>query len=117
MLGGAAVAAAGAGAGGLDLALQHPKLKTARHEPIWGRPTGSNRVIRGGNWNNNANNCRSANRNSNNPANRKNNLGFLIILAPTQPEPLTALRLTRLPSRPQSVVFRGKEQWTKARCE
>ena len=42
----------------------------------WG-PTGSNRVIRGGNWNNwnnNARNCRSANRNNNNPDNRNNEL-------------------------------------------
>ena len=31
---------------------------------------------RGGNWNNNANNCRSANRNRNNPDNRNNNNGF-----------------------------------------
>jgi RNA-directed DNA polymerase len=38
--------------------------------------TGSNRVIRGGNWNNNAQNCRSANRNNNNPDNTNNNIGF-----------------------------------------
>lgn len=37
---------------------------------------GSNRVIRGGNWNNNAQNCRSANRNNNNPNNSNNNIGF-----------------------------------------
>ncbi|MBD3335741.1 MAG: SUMF1/EgtB/PvdO family nonheme iron enzyme [Candidatus Eisenbacteria bacterium] len=37
---------------------------------------GSNRVIRGGNWNNNAQNCRSANRNNNNPGNSNNNIGF-----------------------------------------
>jgi hypothetical protein len=36
---------------------------------------GSNRVLRGGNWNNNANNCRVANRNNNNPSNT-NNIGF-----------------------------------------
>ncbi|HXK50864.1 MAG TPA: SUMF1/EgtB/PvdO family nonheme iron enzyme [Clostridiales bacterium] len=38
--------------------------------------TGSNRVKRGGNWNNNANNCRVANRNNNNPNNSNNNIGF-----------------------------------------
>ena len=38
--------------------------------------TGSNRVIRGGNLNNNAQNCRSANRNNNNPDNSNNNIGF-----------------------------------------
>jgi len=37
---------------------------------------GSNRVNRGGSWNNNARNVRVANRNNNNPDNRNNNLGF-----------------------------------------
>ncbi len=36
----------------------------------------SNRVLRGGNWNNNANNTRCANRNNNNPDNANNNIGF-----------------------------------------
>lgn len=40
------------------------------------KASGSNRVQRGGSWNNNANNCRSANRNNNNPSNRNNNIGF-----------------------------------------
>lgn len=39
---------------------------------------GSNRVLRGGSWNNNANNCRSANRNNNNPDNYNNNNGFRV---------------------------------------
>jgi hypothetical protein len=38
--------------------------------------SGSNRVKRGGSWNNNANNVRSANRNNNIPDNSNNNLGF-----------------------------------------
>ncbi len=38
--------------------------------------TGADRVIRGGSWNNNARNCRSAYRNRNRPDNRNNNLGF-----------------------------------------
>lgn len=41
-----------------------------------GAASGSNRVKRGGSWNNNARNCRSANRNNNDPSNRNNNLGF-----------------------------------------
>jgi formylglycine-generating enzyme required for sulfatase activity len=45
-------------------------------------PQGSNRVNRGGSWNNDAANCRSANRNRNNPGNRNNNLGFRLALAP-----------------------------------
>ena len=34
---------------------------------------------RGGNWNNNANNCRVANRNNNSPGNENNNLGFRLV--------------------------------------
>lgn len=40
---------------------------------------GSNRVIRGGSWNNNAVNCRSANRNRRTPDNRNDNLGFRLV--------------------------------------
>ena len=47
-----------------------------------GAYSGSNRVNRGGSWNNNARNCRSANRNNNNPDNRNNNIGFRIVLSP-----------------------------------
>lgn len=36
----------------------------------------SNRVLRGGAWNNNADNCRVANRNNDNPGNRNDNNGF-----------------------------------------
>ena len=42
--------------------------------------SGSNRVLRGGSWNNNARNCRVSNRNNNNPDNRNNNNGFRLAL-------------------------------------
>ncbi|MBR0224929.1 MAG: SUMF1/EgtB/PvdO family nonheme iron enzyme [Thermoguttaceae bacterium] len=45
------------------------------------RSNASNRVNRGGSWNNNARNCRSANRNWNTPDNRNNNLGFRFLLS------------------------------------
>jgi hypothetical protein len=37
-------------------------------------------VNRGGSWNNNAENCRAANRNNNTPTNRNNNIGFRLAL-------------------------------------
>ena len=37
---------------------------------------------RGGSWNNNGQNCRSANRNRNEPSNENNNLGFRLAAAP-----------------------------------
>ncbi|MBF0229447.1 MAG: SUMF1/EgtB/PvdO family nonheme iron enzyme [Desulfamplus sp.] len=43
---------------------------------------GSNRVKRGGSWNNSAENCRSANRNNNTPDNRNDNNGFRLVLSP-----------------------------------
>ncbi len=43
-----------------------------------------NRVNRGGSWNNNGQNLRSANRDRNNPTNRNNNLGFRLL----RPSPL-----------------------------
>ena len=46
----------------------------------WTNLKGSNRVNRGGSWNNEAANCRSANRNRNAPSNRDNNLGFRVAL-------------------------------------
>jgi hypothetical protein len=37
-------------------------------------------VNRGGSWNNNANNCKVANRNNNNPGNSNNNIGFRLVV-------------------------------------
>ncbi|MFN0107751.1 MAG: formylglycine-generating enzyme family protein [Blastocatellia bacterium] len=39
------------------------------------------RVVRGGSWNNNQDNCRSANRNRNEPGNRNNNIGFRVVVS------------------------------------
>lgn len=40
---------------------------------------GSNRVIRGGSWNNDAQNLRAGNRNNNGPGNRNNNVGLRLV--------------------------------------
>ncbi|WP_139183545.1 formylglycine-generating enzyme family protein [Algoriphagus alkaliphilus] len=41
----------------------------------------SNRVLRGGSWNNSAVNCRVSNRNNNDPSNRNDNNGFRVVLS------------------------------------
>jgi Sulfatase-modifying factor enzyme 1 len=50
---------------------------------------GSNRVNRGGSWNNDAANCRTANRNTNEPTNRTNNNGFRLALNSAGKEAIT----------------------------
>jgi Sulfatase-modifying factor enzyme 1 len=42
----------------------------------WRVEAGTDRVIRGGSWNNDARNVRAAYRNANHPGNRNDNLGF-----------------------------------------
>jgi len=63
------------------------------------RPQGSNRVKRGGSWNNNANNCRVANRNNNNPDNANNNIGFRAVL------PQLTRRDGCLPADPDGILL------------
>jgi hypothetical protein len=56
--------------------------------------------LRGGSWNNDGQNCRSANRNNNTPDNRNNNIGFRAVLAAARPVRLSVIRLTRPSSCP-----------------
>lgn len=56
---------------------QHAYTRRLRKETL----EGSNRVLRGGSWNNDAQNCRVAYRNYNAPDNRNNNIGFRLALA------------------------------------
>ncbi|WP_417917204.1 SUMF1/EgtB/PvdO family nonheme iron enzyme [Candidatus Electronema sp. JC] len=41
---------------------------------------GENRVLRGGSYFNNSQNCRAVNRNDNPPENRNDNIGFRLVL-------------------------------------
>lgn len=64
-----------------------------------GPGSGSNRVKRGGSWNNNAINCRVANRNNNSPDYSNNNLGFRLVSTTHRKDAL---------SHPRSPVPRGR---------
>jgi len=48
-------------------------------------PNTTNRVLRGGSWNNDTNNVRSSNRNDNTPGNTNNNIGFRVASTPDRP--------------------------------
>jgi len=65
-----------------------------------GPTSGSNRVNRGGSWNNNGQNCRSAHRAGFNPENRNNNLGFRSVPAQTQAKEPHGTEPATVPSRP-----------------
>ncbi|MES9881322.1 MAG: SUMF1/EgtB/PvdO family nonheme iron enzyme [Sedimenticola sp.] len=66
---------------------------------------GDNRVLRGGSWNNNGRNLRSAYRNRNRPGNRNHTTGFRLARARSAPD---GAFLTRVLSRP-----RGCYSWQK----
>ena len=63
--------------------LRHALFRGGWFDPLW-EPDGPpvERVLRGGSWNNNARNTRSANRNNNVPDNRNNNIGFRLASTP-----------------------------------
>ncbi|MBF0240471.1 MAG: SUMF1/EgtB/PvdO family nonheme iron enzyme [SAR324 cluster bacterium] len=71
---------------------------------------GSNRVNRGGSWNNNARNCRSANRNNNSPDNRNNNNGFRLALSPARQVGGCRLADQRTESSPRVFTFAGQKE-------
>ena len=62
----------------------------------------SNRVNRGGSWNNNADNCAAGYRNYNNPDNRNNNLGFRLASPSIVIWHISARNPRRIPVRPSS---------------
>ncbi|MBM3992512.1 MAG: hypothetical protein FJ298_16155, partial [Planctomycetes bacterium] len=82
-------------------------------------PRGPNRVIRGGSWNNNSNNCRSAIRNNNDPGNTNNNIGFRVVLAPALAPARREVVTTRTGGRSGSAravsSAVGRRAWAGAR--
>jgi hypothetical protein len=68
-----------------------------------GGADGSNWVNRGGSWNNDVPNCRTANRNTNEPTNRTNNNGFRLALNSAGKE-ATALRV-----QTEQIVFQSDQ--------
>ena len=64
--------------GGIHDGWKPAKAKAGAHapEPRVTTVTGRNRVNRGCSWNNDAGNCRAANRNNNTPGSRNDSLGF-----------------------------------------
>ena len=67
-------------------------------------PQGSNRVLRGGNYFNDAVNCRTANRNYNLPDNRWNNNGVRLALPASSRE-------SRMASTEQAIVLPAAGPW------
>ena len=67
-------------------------------------------LLRGGSWNNNPRNCRSAYRNHNQPDNHNNNVGFRVVCLPQHPsasEPLEGIPAgAQEGSRPAPVIGR-----------
>ena len=70
----------------------------------------SNRVIRGGSWNNNARNVRSAYRNRNDPGNRNNNLGFRCVNSASSGKASRRIWLNRDLSCPR-VLLAANTKW------
>jgi hypothetical protein len=66
-------------------AMDHTVLKQLFRRVVAWRATGEQRatVVRGGSWNNNARNCRAANRNNTTPDNRNNNIGVRVVGVPS----------------------------------
>ena len=59
-----------------DRARRVDRRRGLRHDGHGKEVVGSNRVNRGGDWNNDANNATVSNRNNDNPENANNNIGF-----------------------------------------
>ena len=76
--------------------------------PAYHRGGRVDQLLRGGSWNNNPRNCRSATRNHNEPGNTNNNNGFRVVCLPQHPsasEPLEGIPAgAQEGSRPAPVI-------------
>lgn len=72
-----------------------------------------NRVLRGGSWNNNDNNCRVANRNNNNPDNSNNNNGFRLLNTTNMPDSVFYNNLQGVHTWESSLISRVRKNLTK----
>ena len=92
---------------------KYPTWKSVS-DPL-GAPSGTNRVLRGGSWNNYGASCRSARRGNDAPGNWGNNHGFRVILAqtssiPANPDPSVLAWIpagTFMMGSPDSEVYGG----------
>ena len=69
-------------------------MQASPTQPIYPEPGRVAQLLRGGSWNNNPRNCRSATRNHNQPDNANNNVGFRVVCLPQHPslsEPLQGI--------------------------
>ena len=64
-------------------------------------------VVRGGSFNNNADNARCANRNDNNPNNRNNNIGFRVVLSTFFQQGARNCGAGEQPAPPRGEEWRG----------
>jgi Sulfatase-modifying factor enzyme 1 len=74
--------------------------------------TGSNRVLRGGSWNNTSQNLRSANRNDNGPDDRNSNVGFRLVSTKMLPEFAVQGQYVRAQGFVQAITQCQQQCWT-----
>ncbi len=71
---------------------------------------------RGGSWNNDTENCRSANRNNNSPDNRNDNLGFRLLSTTYCPMGMVYGPCSRAKGHVQGVIPRRDQPDKKQKC-
>ncbi len=75
----------------------------------------TNRLLRGGSWNNNSNNCRASQRNNNTPDNSNNNIGFRVASTPRLELPQVISAGTHWRGVQGSSQGRASRAWSESR--